>query len=219
MNGLVFFTDPRSVQNPRLKSARSGGWIRVIGMRALIWFTFNEDSTMRGSIIPAAVGMVSATCGLLLASACARGGPAYTDTVQNGVRVREYTTAVPPRVDPYAVVPDVVFGTDQGENTYFFVGSPTPVGVLHDGGLLVRSRLVYRFSADGNYLGTIGRSGRGPGEYGLTSSLIVDGSRLYIYDLTARRRTIFDLEGNVLDMTPMPPEWSPSSPRRPTAFT
>ncbi len=156
---------------------------------------------------------------LTLIVACSReqSRSAYTTSVVDGIPVRTYTTEATVPVDPYSVVTDVVFGTDQSEDTYFF-RYVSPFAVLPDGGLLVHSGVLHRFAWDGAHLGTIGKSGIGPGEYSSGASRILEEDRLLVFDARTRRRSIFDLDGTLLDTTPFPESWAGAGAILPNAL-
>jgi hypothetical protein len=56
---------------------------------------------------------------------------------------------------------------------------------------------LYRFDADGELIGRIGRQGGGPGEYTSdVTGLLVSADRLIVADADNRRLSAFSLEGN-----------------------
>ena len=58
---------------------------------------------------------------------------------------------------------------------------------------------VLKFDRDGEFIGTWGGEGRGPGEFNVPHSIVCDGKRqLYIADRSNERIQVFDLDGNYL---------------------
>ncbi|MFC1529107.1 6-bladed beta-propeller [Gemmatimonadota bacterium] len=124
--------------------------------------------------------------------------------VVDGVREIVYTESEPPAIDPYEVKLSLIFGTDQGEDTYFF-RLPTPQMVTDDGVLYVvdaRSTLLHWFGPDGSHLGMFGTKGEGPGEFQVLQDCIVDGGRLFINDPFLHRMNIFTMTGEFIESIP-----------------
>ncbi|MGH7500932.1 MAG: 6-bladed beta-propeller [Longimicrobiales bacterium] len=76
------------------------------------------------------------------------------------------------------------FDTDRHDNIYILDGGESCIRV---------------FTAAGEYIRTIGRSGSGPGEFRSAMSLIVTGDTVAVWDFELRRLTLFDLQGNVME--------------------
>lgn len=53
---------------------------------------------------------------------------------------------------------------------------------------------IYVFEPDGSYITTIGRYGRGPGEFESISSMDISNDRLYVFDPQLQRFTVFSLD-------------------------
>jgi hypothetical protein len=56
------------------------------------------------------------------------------------------------------------------------------------------AQAIYIFRPNGDYLTTIGRIGKGPGEFLAIASLKIQNKKLYIYDSLQRRISIFSLK-------------------------
>jgi len=125
--------------------------------------------------------------------------------IVNGVREMVYTASEPPAIDPYQVELSLLFGTDQGEDTYFFK-LPTPQTITEDGILYVVDAPLTKlhwFGPDGTHLGMFGTKGDGPGEFPTAlQDCIVDGDRIYINDPFAYRMNIFTLTGKYIESIP-----------------
>ena len=58
---------------------------------------------------------------------------------------------------------------------------------------------VLKFAADGEFIGSWGGAGGGPGQFNVPHSIISDGAgRLYVADRSNQRIQVFDLDGNYL---------------------
>ena len=64
--------------------------------------------------------------------------------------------------------------------------------------------IIFKFDDQGNFVKTIGREGRGPGEFQSVYSMTVfGGNKLFVYDFISRRATIFGSGGNIEEMRDM----------------
>jgi len=70
---------------------------------------------------------------------------------------------------------------------------------LSDDGILyvvdIQEAKVYRFSGQGDLVGTFGKRGSGPGEFGLLRQIIVDRGKIHVPDPMENRLTIMTEEG------------------------
>ena len=138
-------------------------------------------------------------CTLALAGGCAgddgrRGTSVTTDSA--GVTIVTSTASVwgarGPRIDS---APVIRIGAEQaGPYQFSFVSQ----GLLLDSGRIAVVELaaneVRVFGADGRHLRTLGRRGRGPGEFQISSGLFrYPGDSLAVFDQIERRLTIFPL--------------------------
>jgi len=57
----------------------------------------------------------------------------------------------------------------------------------------VGRKTIHAFDSNGNYLGNIGREGRGPGEFEETCCLTIKSNKLYVYDSVQSRMSVFSL--------------------------
>ncbi len=57
------------------------------------------------------------------------------------------------------------------------------------------------FDADGNFVATIGRKGQGPGEFQDINAITANSNRLYIFDDTLKRISVFSLDSLMLSST------------------
>ncbi|MFC1628012.1 6-bladed beta-propeller [Gemmatimonadota bacterium] len=125
--------------------------------------------------------------------------------IVDGVREIVYSVSESPVIDPYEVELNLIFGTDQSEDTYFFT-LPTPEVLTDDGILYVvdaRQTKLHWFGPDGTHLGMFGTKGDGPGEFPMAlQDCIVDGERIYINDPFALRMNIFTLTGEYIESIP-----------------
>jgi hypothetical protein len=81
----------------------------------------------------------------------------------------------------------------------------TAVSVTHDGKLVVaptggaeRPRSIRVYDAPGRLVSDFGRSGQGPGEFGVVSSIRVRGDTLLVHDRRNTRLTLFRMDGTVI---------------------
>ncbi len=143
--------------------------------------------------------------------ACSCGGheeTGYLREVVGGVTSLHYLGDLPPRVDPYRVVPAAVFGADQSDDTYLLV-APMIMGVDPAGTVLIgdaRAGVVHRFDPSGTHLGSFGRRGKGPGEFGTITTVVFPGDTLAVLDSSNRRISCYDRTGAYLGQFLLPPE-------------
>lgn len=83
-----------------------------------------------------------------------------------------------------------------------FLGTPQAISRTRQAEFLVADRYdqdrIKRFSASGDYLGHIGRRGKGPGEFEIVQFInILPGDSVETYDLNQQRLTVFS------------PNWTP----------
>jgi hypothetical protein len=100
---------------------------------------------------------------------------------------------------PARIVEELRLGTVEGGEVTSF-GEIRHVAVAEDGSMFLFDSHVpqlYRFDADGELIGRIGRQGGGPGEYTSdVTGLLVSADRLIVADADNRRLSAFSLEGN-----------------------
>jgi len=133
-------------------------------------------------------------------SGCGSSKPAsLEERVLDGVRMKTYTANWTVPSDPFRVVKSTTFGTDQGENTYFF-SSAYPVGVAEDGTVIIRdgrTRMIHRFSPEGKHLGAFGGEGHGPGEFDRVTHAVTMPEEVLVWDSNLSRVSRFDITGNL----------------------
>ena len=99
------------------------------------------------------------------------------------------------------LVEEVRIGSLVGAEEYSF-GSVGGVGVLNDGSVWVgdsQRHAILRYSAEGAFLGQVGREGEGPGEFRYPSALrVMDGGRVFVWDPGLVRISEFSSEGAFL---------------------
>ncbi|MFC1529121.1 6-bladed beta-propeller [Gemmatimonadota bacterium] len=163
---------------------------------------------------------VSIVFSTLAACSSDSSGRGYTEQVIDGVRVRSYELTEAPRIDPFEVVPSTVFGGDQNEDTYLLRGIHL-LGISNTG-LLVASDMmstrIHIFDSDGTHLRELGRSGQGPGEFSMVSEYLFDGRHIHIFDYRQPRRTLMDLEGNLVSILQYPTDLMGFGNAMPRAF-
>lgn len=96
--------------------------------------------------------------------------------------------------------------SDVGEE-YFF-GLPVAVISDSEGNMIIaddQQKKIMKFNNEGKFLYSFGRSGRGPGEFLKTSSIVLlPNEELLVFDFFMRRFTKFSLKGEVLDTYLLP---------------
>lgn len=105
------------------------------------------------------------------------------------------------------IVEDLAIGVLQGPEELMF-GDVSRLAEDPDGGIYVLDAqlpVIRHFDRTGKSLGTVGRSGSGPGEYGrLSLGMVVDPSgTLYVHDWSNGRIVRFTAEGRALDPWPL----------------
>ena len=151
---------------------------------------------------------VAAVAAALCATACGgAGGPdlEFADwlfPVPEGTPVIEYAPVAIADRDPAAiqVVEDLVIGGDpDDEHTMFY--NPTGILPLASGEILVSelgNKRVQMFSADGEFVQAIGRTGQGPGEFQAPFGLFEAGDGFGVIDIQNRRISLFSGDGDFL---------------------
>lgn len=125
---------------------------------------------------------------------------AQHDTVGDSVIVRTLSGSV--WEGQISLREDLRIGSLEGAEFEAF-GESLEVAVAPDGSILVFDRnapALRRFSRSGTYLGTLGREGKGPGEYGdRPNGMMVDtDGRIILSDPTNARVSAFSPEGEYL---------------------
>ena len=81
------------------------------------------------------------------------------------------------------------------------------VVVRPDGAFYVRNfndSQIRLFGADGELVKTIGRKGKGPGEFTYPSNIFYDNGRLYVFDILTVKINAFDKEGEFIEAVTAP---------------
>ncbi len=139
---------------------------------------------------------------VLFLTACAQQSSApFEERLENGVRVRAYTQPIPPVVNPYTVGDPITYGSGQSEETYL-LSSAGFAGRLPDGVVLVtdlREGCLHRFAPDGRWLGSFGRPGPGPQEFGRFPQPVVVGDEILVWVPANQRLLRFESGGTFLE--------------------
>jgi len=102
-------------------------------------------------------------------------------------------------------VEELDFGGDEA-NVETMLYQPSDILVDARGFIHVsdyRDAVIKVFDQDGQYVRTIGRKGEGPGEFqSLLDMIFLHDGRLLVFDLRARRSSLFDQDGNFLESHP-----------------
>jgi len=71
--------------------------------------------------------------------------------------------------------------------------------ILHDGVIYLTSKgILYQFTRDGNYIGQIGRKGKGPGEYNSVIGFFIDSNKKVIGIFARNKIIYYSLRGDFL---------------------
>jgi len=149
-----------------------------------------------------------ALAGLLLLAACVDGNPSdpggTASEWQGTVTTEGDVTTVVNESGSFwggtaTLVEEVSIGVEAGADEYMF-GTITDVAASDDRIYVVDMQVpaVRIYDHDGSYVGDLGRSGEGPGEYGYPDSIVVasDG-RIFLRDRQPGRITAFPPDGTV----------------------
>jgi hypothetical protein len=146
---------------------------------------------------------------LLLAAACSPG----TNTepprvvVSDSAGIRIVSNHVPEaETASLAIREELRIGSLDGPEAYQLF-QVRPMAAAPDGRLfvpLLRANEIRVFSESGEHLGTIGRTGEGPGEFTLLASVHVEGDLLFAMDWGMNRVTTFTLDGELVSTSPFP---------------
>lgn len=108
----------------------------------------------------------------------------------------ENVTIHPMDIEPASEIelyPEVSYGdTDE-----IFLGQITGTGVDDTGRVFIADndkKTIHVYSSDGEHLMQLGGEGKGPGEFGNVSNLMVGEEYLYAYDWSQRRVNVFSLD-------------------------
>lgn len=106
-----------------------------------------------------------------------------------------------------AVFPDpvLVIGESLGRSEAYAFTRIVAIAVIGDSILVLEggSNEVRVFSHGGNFLGRLGRTGEGPGEFQWATQLRVVPEGLVVVDLGLRRQSFFSLKGELLRTEPL----------------
>lgn len=144
---------------------------------------------------------------LVWLSSCSTGNDDITYEIIDGVEVRIYGDDYVVPENPYTIEERVVFGADQGLDSYIMAGA-RPAELGPDGTLYVvdiRQMAVFRFAKDGTYLGQFGQMGGGPGEFLNIGTIVVDNDILNIMDWKKRSIIKTNLEGGFISQHRLEP--------------
>ena len=139
-------------------------------------------------------------------AACADGahelGWLEADTLADGRIIMSHADV---RSDRILLTEDLRIGEIDGDGPNV-LGSVISIGVDPGGTIHVGDAhwsQIKVFDTNGAFLRAMGGSGEGPGEFrGLEGSALDTDGRLWAMDFLARRLTVFDSEGNVVDTQP-----------------
>lgn len=115
--------------------------------------------------------------------------------------------AVPPNErsrETVRLVDDLVIG-DDADNAEALLYRPLAIVAAADGRMFVADRgdsRVVMFAPDGQYLGSFGREGQGPGEFGSIFGLAISGNRILVDDYGNNRLSVWSLGGELVDDRP-----------------
>ncbi|MBD3414692.1 MAG: 6-bladed beta-propeller [Candidatus Aminicenantes bacterium] len=59
----------------------------------------------------------------------------------------------------------------------------------------INQKSINKFNSKGEFLGALGRTGQGPGEYGFPWDICISGNRLVVFDIIYRRIIFYSLDG------------------------
>jgi hypothetical protein len=99
------------------------------------------------------------------------------------------------------LVEEVRVGQLDGPEEYL-LGSVGAIAIGREGQMYVYDRSVptiRQYSAQGTYIRSIGRRGRGPGEFESVAGIAVTSDRLLVWDAGTARINVYSLAGRVLD--------------------
>ena len=123
----------------------------------------------------------------------------FTEQVVDGVYIRTYHGSTPPRSNIYVATESTVFGKDQGSGTYL-MASASIIGEAPDGSVLIndfKEYRIHRFRSDGSYISSFGREGDGPGDFGRSYTVVLDGNKLFVI-AGLGRISLFSCDGTYL---------------------
>lgn len=152
---------------------------------------------------------------LLLATACGggdvMGGGAATAVERDsaGIAIREYSAAAIKAAPTWTIsdAPLAVIGADEDDAT-MDLSTGAFGGLLADGGLIVataRPAQIYHFGPDGTLVGTLGRSGEGPGEFNFVQNVhVLPGDTVLAFELVRRKSILYLADGTFLGESDIP---------------
>ncbi|MFC1529225.1 hypothetical protein ACFL6R_00735 [Gemmatimonadota bacterium] len=124
----------------------------------------------------------------------------YLERMDGGIRVLEYTSAIPPLNNPYVPGDPVTYGENQREDTFLLNGAEF-IDRLESGVVLVndfRDGKIHRFASDGEWLGSFGQKGPGPHEFGLGYLPYLYNNQIFAWVGSSQRLLQFDALGEYL---------------------
>ena len=121
----------------------------------------------------------------------------------DGIPFLVYSKTEAPTIEPFTLEEDLIYGADQGADTYLlnrisYSMTLGPAGELnlYDSGDVV----IHQFAEDGTYLGNFGRSGQGPGDFLGVSSFFALDEKLVTFDGRNRRLSYYSPDGTLESM-------------------
>lgn len=80
-----------------------------------------------------------------------------------------------------------------GDSDDFYLSNSDNVGVDDQGNVFIENqRSIHVYGSDGSYAGSIGREGRGPGEFQTIHNFKLRGGKIYVYDANQSRVSVFN---------------------------
>jgi hypothetical protein len=119
-----------------------------------------------------------------------------TDSTES--EASEAVASAPPPMAPYVSPATLMTVGADDEDALGFVGD---AAIGRDGSIFVadfQARSIHRFDPTGKHVATIGRQGRGPGEFDAISAMAVSGDTVFAWDEIIFRISAFDPDGTLL---------------------
>jgi hypothetical protein len=145
----------------------------------------------------------------LILCSCSKKEAAYSTEIINGIKVIHNSRLhSDTEYKDIGIAVDLVVGVEEGKDEYMLY-SPVDIDTDQQGNIYIldmKDALIKKYDPDGLFISTIGRKGKGPGEFDRPNQIEIDSSnRIIVADPYQRRYTFLSSKGDLIKSVRMGP--------------